>query len=122
MVLQVLVVELLVRAAILLLGLLVIGLSGKHDAQIVLGMLEIALSHHDVAGGLGIAAELEILVGDGLSGAADLHVRPVALIHPAQRVSPASAAAAAPTAASAAMAVAIAVLVSGSHRNLIFQS
>ena len=86
MVLEVLVVELLVRAAILLLGLLVIGLRREHDAQVMLGMLEIAFRHDDVAGRLGIPAELQIFVCNGLGGAPDLHVGPVALIHPAQRV------------------------------------
>ena len=86
----------------------------------MLGVLEIAFRHHDVAGGLGVAAELQVLVGNGLGGAADLHVRTVALIDAAQRVATAATAAAATAAASAAMAVAVAVLVSRSHRNSIF--
>ena len=88
----------------------------------MLGVLEIAFRHHDVAGGLGIAAELEVLVGHRLGGAADLHVRTVALVDAAQRVAAAASAAAAATAAtSAAMAVAVAVLVSRSHRHSIFR-
>ncbi len=91
-----LLVLIVVRAAVLLLHLLVIGLGGEHDAEIVLGELVVALRHDDVARDLGIAAQLEVFVGDGLGGAPDLHVRPVALIDPAQRIATATAAAAPP--------------------------
>jgi hypothetical protein len=118
MVFQILVVEFVLGAAILLLGLLVIGLRRRDDPEVMLGMLEIAFRHHDVAGGLGVAAQLQILVCNGLRRAPHLHIGSVALIDSAQRIASASAAAA-PTAASAAMAVAVPVLVSGSHRSSI---
>jgi hypothetical protein len=111
LVLNVLIVEVLIRAAIVLLVLLVERLGRKHDAEIVLGVLKITLGHDDVARGLGVAAKLEVFVCNRLRSTTDLHVRPVALIDPAQRI---ATAAAAPT-ASAAMAVAVAVLVGWSH-------
>ena len=89
----------------------------------MLGVLEIALSHDDVAGRLGIAAELQVLVSNCLGGAPDLHVRTVALVDAAQRVAAATpaAATAATAATSAAMTVAVTVLVSRSHRYSIFR-
>ena len=118
MVFQILVVEFFFRAAILLLGLLVVGLRRRDDPKVMFGVLEIAFRHHDVAGGLCVTAQLQVFVGNSLRRTPDLHVGSVALIHSAQRIAPASAAAA-PAAASAAMAVAVPVLVSGSHRSSI---
>jgi hypothetical protein len=67
-------------------------------------MLVEILGHHIVARCLGIAAELEIFVGDRLGRAADFHIRAVALIDAIDRVAAAAtaarvSAATAPTAA-----------------------
>ena len=62
----------------------------------MLGMLEIVLGHHRIAGGLGIARQLEIFLRDMLGIAPDLDVRTVALEHPVDRISLATAAAARP--------------------------
>ena len=60
----------------------------------MLGMLEIVLGHHRIAGGLGITRQLEVFLGDMLGIAADLDVRTVALEHPVYRISLTTAAAA----------------------------
>ena len=105
------VVGIIVAVAILLgLRLLQIGLGGRQEPQIVFGKLIIAFGHHAVAGGLGIAAELEIFVGDGLRRAADFHIGTIALINPvygvaAAVVSPAPTAGVTPGPAPATLAV-----------------
>jgi hypothetical protein len=43
----------------------------------VLGVLQVALGHHDIAGGMGVAGQLHVFLGDVGGGAAHLHVRPV---------------------------------------------
>ena len=60
--------------AALLLQLLAIG---HDDAAVVLGMLQIILREHRVAGGLRIASERQIFLGDMRRGAPDLHIRAV---------------------------------------------
>ena len=50
---------------------------GHDDAVVVLGVLQIVLGQHRIAGGLRIARERHILLGDMRRRAADLHVRPV---------------------------------------------
>ena len=70
------------------------GLCRCDYSQIMLGMLEIVLGHHRIAGGLGIARQLEVFLGDMLGIAADLDVRTVALEHPVYRISLTTAAAA----------------------------
>jgi hypothetical protein len=62
------------HVAAVLLQLLAIG---HDDAAVVLGMLQIILRQHRVAGGLRIASERQIFLGDVRRGAADLHVRAV---------------------------------------------
>jgi hypothetical protein len=62
----------------LLLGLL----SRCNDPEVMFGVLEIALGHHRVAGGLGVARELQIFFSDVMGRAADLDVGPIGLIGP----------------------------------------
>jgi hypothetical protein len=83
----ILIAVILFRAAILLLHLLLVGLGGGKDAQIMLRMLIIALSHHRVAGDLRVATELKIFVGYRLRRAAHLHIGSIALVDAIQRVS-----------------------------------
>ena len=52
----------------------------------MLGVLEIILGHHAVAGGLRIARQNQILFRDDLGIAADLHIRAVAFVAALQRV------------------------------------
>ena len=52
------------------------------------GVLEIAFGHHRIAGGLGVARELEVFFGDVMGGAPDLDVWSVKLIGPGKRVRP----------------------------------
>lgn len=61
-----------------LLCLLLRGLDllGGHDAEIMLRMLKIILSHHPVAAGIGVAGELEIFLIDMAGGAPDFDLRP----------------------------------------------
>src|SRR5690606_28256584 len=56
------------------------------DAVVMLGVLEIVFGHHPIAGALRIARQRGVFLGDLLRGAANLHVRPVALIASGQRV------------------------------------
>lgn len=70
------------------------ALCRRDDAQIMLGVLVIVFGHHRVAGRLGIARQLQILLGDMLGIAADLDVRPIAFEHPVNRTTLATAAAA----------------------------
>jgi hypothetical protein len=60
--------------AALLLELLAIG---HDDAAVVLGMLQVVLGEHRVAGRLRVASERQIFFGDMRRGAADLHIRTV---------------------------------------------
>src|SRR5690606_24634069 len=64
----------------LILARLVLGLRGKDDAEIVLGVLEIILRHHIVAHGRRVTGELDVFFGDMGGVAANLHVRAVALV------------------------------------------
>ena len=52
------------------------------------GVLEIALGHHRVAGGLGVARELQVFLGHVMGRAPDLYVRPVGFIGPGKRIWP----------------------------------
>ena len=58
----------------------------RDDAEIVLGVLQIGLGQDRVAGGLGIARQLNVFFSDMGGGSANLHVGAVRLIAPAQRV------------------------------------
>lgn len=58
----------------------------EQDAIIMLGVLEVVLSRYRVARGLGVASELQVLLGDMLRRAADLDVRTIRLVAPLQRV------------------------------------
>jgi hypothetical protein len=49
------------------------------DAEVVLGMLEIALRHHAVAATRRVTAQLQVLFEQLLGGAADPYVRPIAV-------------------------------------------
>ena len=65
------------------------------NAEIMLGVLEVALRHHPVATAGGITAKLEIFLEQLLRRAANANVRPVAVEHvvAVERDTPASAAA-----------------------------
>src|SRR5690606_12851249 len=58
----------------------------RDDAEVVLGVLQVVLGHDVVTGGLGVARELQVLLGNVGGVAAHLHVGAVAFIVPAQRV------------------------------------
>src|SRR5690606_30177851 len=60
----------------------------RDDAVVVLGMLQVILGDHPVAGALGVTRKLRVLVGDLLRGPADLHVRAVAFIIARKRIRP----------------------------------
>src|SRR6202521_2491332 len=87
------------------------------EAEIVLGVLQIAFRRDGIARGLRIARELHILLGDVVGGAPDLHVGAVRLVHARQRIVTAATAAAA-----AAIAGPHALLLSVSHRRSILRS
>jgi hypothetical protein len=50
---------------------------GHDDAAVVLGVLQIILRQHRIAGGLRIASERQIFLGDVRRGTPDLHIRAV---------------------------------------------
>ena len=58
---------------------------GDH-AEIVFGVLEVIFRSDRVAGALGIARQLKILLGDVMSRSADLYLRAIQLINPRQRI------------------------------------
>ena len=62
-----------------LLGLLRRLVHGVEDAEIVLGVLEVAFRHHAVAAAGRVAAELEVFLEQLLGGAADAQVRSIAV-------------------------------------------
>jgi hypothetical protein len=47
-------------------------------------VLVVVLGRHRVAGGLGVARELKVFLGDVVSGSPDLHLRAVRLVNPSQ--------------------------------------
>jgi hypothetical protein len=61
-------------------------LRGGDQAEIVFGVLIVILRSNRIAGGAGIARELDVFLGDMGGSAADLDVRPIRLEHPGQRV------------------------------------
>jgi hypothetical protein len=63
----------LLLLSLLLLILLLLLCLRSHDAVVVLGMLEIILRHHPIAGGIGVARELEIFLIDVGRRTADFH-------------------------------------------------
>ena len=69
-----------------LLILLIECLSSGHDAQIVLRMLEVVFRVDILAGRNGITRQLQILVGNCLSVAANFYVWTVAFKHTIQRI------------------------------------
>ena len=69
-------------AVVTLEALLHLRLSGRDDAVIVLGVLQVVFRHDAVAGALGVASERRIFLGDMLGRAADLHVGAVRLVGP----------------------------------------
>src|SRR5690606_38187011 len=85
-----LVVEIVVRRVALVLHVLDrhLRLGGRDDAVIVLGVLQVVLGHHAVAGALRVACKLRVFFRNLLRGAADLHIRTVALIVARQGVRP----------------------------------
>jgi hypothetical protein len=101
----------LLSLLLLLLLLLVEGLRGCHDPEIVLGMLEVVFSVHNLAGRNRITRQLQVFVGHRLGVATHLHVRAVALVNPVQGVGLPPAATAAATAATTAATASGPVLV-----------
>src|SRR5690606_38442952 len=83
-------------AAVLLVALVVgaedrlrlrhLGLRRRHQAVVVLGMLQVVLAGHAVAGRLGVTGKLDVFLGDMQRRAADLHVRAVAFVGAGERV------------------------------------
>ena len=70
-------VRILLLLVLLLLLILLLGLRlRRHDPVVVLGMLEIILRHHAVAGRIGVARELEIFLIHIRRRATDLYLRP----------------------------------------------
>ena len=116
-----LVVELIVRTAVLLLALLVVGLGRRNDAEIMFRKLKTALGHDDVTGRLRVAAKLQIFVGHRLCSTSDLYVRSIALVDAAKGITATAAAASTTATASAAMTATAAVLVSRSHQSSMSQ-
>ena len=68
------------------LGVRLGGLGGGDQAEIVLGVLQVVFSRDRIAAGVGVARELQILLGDVMGVAADLHVRPVRFVRAGQRI------------------------------------
>ena len=68
------------------LGLLLRELSRGDNAKIMLGVLEIALSHDRVSRRLRISCELQILLGDMMSGSTNFYIGSIRLICAGQRV------------------------------------
>jgi hypothetical protein len=59
----------------------------RHDhAVVMLGVLEISFRGDRVTGGLGVARELGVFLGDVVGGSPDLHVGAVRFIHPRHRI------------------------------------
>ncbi len=85
-----LLVEFVVELVVAVLGVLDrhLRLCGGDDAVVVLGVLEIVLRHDPIARTHRIAGKSCIFLGDLLGGAADLHVRPVALVVAVERIRP----------------------------------
>src|SRR5437660_229923 len=79
---------------------------GGDDAEIMLGVLQIALRTHGIAGGLRVARQLQVLFCDVLGGTADFHVGPVRFVAPRQRIGPLA----------AGIAAAHALILTRSHR------
>jgi hypothetical protein len=75
-------------AVIAHLRLLLRGLGGRDQAEIMFGMLEIALRHDGIARGLRVTGELEIFLSHMMGGAADFHIGAVGLIGPRERIRP----------------------------------
>ena len=61
-------------------------LRGGDQAEIVLGVLIVVFGGDRIAGGLRVARELDVFLGDVDGGAADLHVRAVRFVDPRQRI------------------------------------
>ena len=56
------------------------------QAEIMLGVLIIIFRRDRIAGALRVARELDVFFRDMRGGAADLHVGPVRLVNPRQRI------------------------------------
>src|SRR5262249_40124799 len=61
-------------------------LHGRDHAEIVLGVLIVVFGGHRIAGRLGVARELHVLLRDMVRGAANFDVRAVRLVDPRQRI------------------------------------
>ncbi len=92
------------RTVVLAVLLAQLLMRGQHDADIVLGVLVVALGADRIAAGGGVARELHVLLRDGLRVSAHLHVRPVRLVGAGQGVGALVAAAAVVVAVAAAHA------------------
>ncbi|MDX7952085.1 hypothetical protein P7D22_12970 [Lichenihabitans sp. Uapishka_5] len=68
------------------LGLLLGLLGGRDDAEIMLGVLQVAFGGNGIAGRLGVTGELQIFFTDVLGGASDFDVGTIRLVGPRQRV------------------------------------
>jgi hypothetical protein len=80
---------------LLLLILLHLGLLGGQDAEVMLGVLQIVLCHHAIAGRVRVARKLKILLVDMCRRAANLYLRPVRVERAVRIVTAASTTAAA---------------------------
>ena len=61
-------------------------LRGSDQTEIMFGMLVVVLGGNRVAGGTGVACQLDVFFGDVRGGAADLDVGPVRFEYPGHRV------------------------------------
>jgi hypothetical protein len=52
----------------------------------MLGMLEVILGRHRIAGALRVAGKLKIFLGDVMRSPANLHLRPVRFVNPGERI------------------------------------
>jgi hypothetical protein len=74
-------------AVVALEAFLHLRLCGCNDTVVVFGMLQVVFGHDAVAGALGVAGELRILLGDVLGSAANFYVGAGAIVAPRQRIS-----------------------------------
>jgi hypothetical protein len=67
-------------------GLPELLLRGRDHAEVVFGVLVVIFRRNGIARGLRVTRQLEVLIGDVVGGAADLHVGPVGLVDAGERI------------------------------------